>query len=679
VASGQEPLRVTIVWTDPEGTITSTSASNLNNRTPKLINDLDVRVSDGTSNYLPFTLNPEKPSDLATTGDNIRDNIEQILINNPLPGVTYTITVSHKGTLTNSKQDFSLIVSGTGTVTYCSNAVSVGSDVIESASLQGGNNVSSNQALTLNVSVKNTSNHILKAFIDWNSNGSFDDDGDLVGTSTVNGTGAYALNFTAPQAINFGTTLRMRVICSQAASANAVTACGAVSNAEVMDIPLAVTRALSDVAVSNLMTPETGLFCSNTALTQIKVSITNNGLNSISNIPISVTVSNASGASGTFAGTYTGTLASLATAEVTLTGTLNVVAGQSYSFATQATLASDQDLRNNQVTFTRTVSTTAAPTAEAIVCDGASTAIIKSASSASVQWFDQSVGGTLIYTGGTGSFTLPTGTSKLYVSTGEISGSIGAKTKYEYGDGSYFENFGAAIVMTTQAPIVIKSARIYVGTSGSITFGVVNAADGAPVSSVTIPVQATRTTANSTRSNSQLIDDKTDQGVVVNLNLKLPAAGTYYITQTCADGASIYRSNKNLTSTATDLVGYPFSLNNTVSITGAYFNGNIIKTGYYYLYDISLGALECPSTRAAVTIQSVTAPTVSITPSNTISFCPDGAGTLTATLGNGYTYQWFRNGATLNGATSNTLNVSIAGIIRLEYQMEELVLLQLRV
>jgi hypothetical protein len=115
VASGQEPLRVTIVWTDPEGTITSTSASNLNNRTPKLINDLDVRVSDGTSNYLPFTLNPEKPSDLATTGDNIRDNIEQILINNPLPGVTYTITVSHKGTLTNSKQDFSLIVSGTGT------------------------------------------------------------------------------------------------------------------------------------------------------------------------------------------------------------------------------------------------------------------------------------------------------------------------------------------------------------------------------------------------------------------------------------------------------------------------------------------------------------------------------------------------------------------------------------
>jgi hypothetical protein len=233
----------------------------------------------------------------------------------------------------------------------------VGSDVIESASLQGGNNVSSNQALTLNVSVKNTSNHILKAFIDWNSNGSFDDDGDLVGTSTVNGTGAYALNFTAPQAINFGTTLRMRVICSQAASANAVTACGAVSNAEVMDIPLAVTRALSDVAVSNLMTPETGLFCSNTALTQIKVSITNNGLNSISNIPISVTVSNASGASGTFAGTYTGTLASLATAEVTLTGTLNVVAGQSYSFATQATLASDQDLRNNQVTFTRTVST----------------------------------------------------------------------------------------------------------------------------------------------------------------------------------------------------------------------------------------------------------------------------------------------------------------------------------
>lgn len=661
VASGQEPLRVSIVWTDPEGTITSTSASNLNNRTPKLVNDLDIRVSDGTSNYLPFTLNPEKPSELATTGDNIRDNIEQILISNPLPGATYTITVSHKGTLTNSKQDFSLIVSGVGTVTYCNNTVSSGSDVIESASLAGGNNVSTNQAVTLNVSVKNTSNHILKAFIDWNSNGSFDDDGELVGTSTVNGTGAYALNFTAPQTINYGTTLRMRVICSQAASASAVTACGSVSNAEVIDIPLTVTRALNDIAVTNLVTPETGLFCSNTALTQIKVSLTNNGLNSLSNIPVSVTVSNTSGVSGTFTGTYTGTLASLGMGEVTLTGTMNVVAGQSYNFVTQATLASDQDSRNNQATFTRIVSTTAAPTAEAIVCDGASTAIIKSASSASVQWFDQSAGGTLIYTGGTGSFTLPTGTSKLYVSTGEISGNIGAKTKYEYGDGSYYEFFGPAIIMTTQAPILLKTARIYVGTPGNITFSVVNAADGAPVSSVTIPVQATRTTANTTRSNSQLIDDKTDQGVVVNLNLKLPAAGTYYITQECTDGASIYRSNKNLTSTATDLVGYPFSLNNTVSITGAYYNGSTIKTGYYYLYDINVGALECPSVRAAVSIQSVTAPTVSVTPASTINFCPDGAGTLTATLGNGYTYQWYRNGATLNGATSNTLNVSIVG------------------
>ena len=62
---------------------------------------------------------------------------------------------------------------------------------------------------------------------------------------------------------------------------------------------LAFARVFSDVAPpSNFQdNSETVLFCSNTALTQIKVSITNNGLNSISNIPISVTVSNNSGAS----------------------------------------------------------------------------------------------------------------------------------------------------------------------------------------------------------------------------------------------------------------------------------------------------------------------------------------------------------------------------------------------
>jgi hypothetical protein len=109
-ASGNGPVKATIAWTDPEGT----TSSALNDRTPRLVNDLDIRISSGSSTFLPFTLDPASPDALAVPGDNIRDNVEQIVINNPLPGQTYTLTVSHKGILKNSLQDYGLAVSGIG-------------------------------------------------------------------------------------------------------------------------------------------------------------------------------------------------------------------------------------------------------------------------------------------------------------------------------------------------------------------------------------------------------------------------------------------------------------------------------------------------------------------------------------------------------------------------------------
>src|SRR5690606_21825164 len=47
--SGQ-PLKVSISWLDPKGTYTTQH----NDRTPKLVNDLDLRVSDGLLTYYPW-------------------------------------------------------------------------------------------------------------------------------------------------------------------------------------------------------------------------------------------------------------------------------------------------------------------------------------------------------------------------------------------------------------------------------------------------------------------------------------------------------------------------------------------------------------------------------------------------------------------------------------------------
>jgi subtilisin family serine protease len=108
MSNGQQPLKVTIAWIDPAAT---PGSPELNNRTPKLVNDLDLRIEGPGGIHLPWILDPENPANAAAKGDNFRDNVEQVLIASPAAG-TYTIKVTHKGTLTTAQQNFSIIVDG---------------------------------------------------------------------------------------------------------------------------------------------------------------------------------------------------------------------------------------------------------------------------------------------------------------------------------------------------------------------------------------------------------------------------------------------------------------------------------------------------------------------------------------------------------------------------------------
>jgi hypothetical protein len=81
-----------------------------------LRHDLDVRLERAATStvYLPYVLDPASPADPATTGDNIRDNVEQIYLATPAPG-NYRITVSHKGILTAGRA-YSLVASQAMTI-----------------------------------------------------------------------------------------------------------------------------------------------------------------------------------------------------------------------------------------------------------------------------------------------------------------------------------------------------------------------------------------------------------------------------------------------------------------------------------------------------------------------------------------------------------------------------------
>src|SRR5690606_29785862 len=92
-ASGDGPLIATICWTDPE--IEPIPVVNaLNNPALRLVNDLDMRASDGNNTYFPWILDPQNPSAAASKGDNFRDNVEQIYIEDVVPGKSYTFTIN---------------------------------------------------------------------------------------------------------------------------------------------------------------------------------------------------------------------------------------------------------------------------------------------------------------------------------------------------------------------------------------------------------------------------------------------------------------------------------------------------------------------------------------------------------------------------------------------------------
>lgn len=124
-AGSSSELKATICWTDPPGTVSSSVNNVLSAR---LVNDLDLRLEDSNSLMsTPWKLDKTNVNAAAIKGDNDVDNIERIDIANPVAG-NYTLTVTHKSSLTNGSQNFSLIISG-ASLTLSNNTFDIASDI----------------------------------------------------------------------------------------------------------------------------------------------------------------------------------------------------------------------------------------------------------------------------------------------------------------------------------------------------------------------------------------------------------------------------------------------------------------------------------------------------------------------------------------------------------------------
>lgn len=119
-ASGQRPLKVTLVWLDPAHAILPNADNPL---TPHLVNDLDLVVTGSDQvPFYPFRLTRDNPiAPPLTDAPNHRDTVEQVLISNPAAGGTYQVTITPTGTLQNQNgtaapQKLSLVITGALTV-----------------------------------------------------------------------------------------------------------------------------------------------------------------------------------------------------------------------------------------------------------------------------------------------------------------------------------------------------------------------------------------------------------------------------------------------------------------------------------------------------------------------------------------------------------------------------------
>jgi len=681
VASGRGPLVASICWTDPAGTTVTT----LNNRTPRLVNDLDLRVSDGTTTTQPWTLDPANPANAATRGDNTRDNVEQVLVANPVPGKMYTLTVTHKGTLSGSKQDYALLLSGIGGTASCVSRATSTADTkisrvqfntIDQAGATGctaytdfsgvTTSIQPGQQIPLTVSLGTCGaikNAAIKAFIDLNQNGSFDDAGETVATSAVlANSGQFTATITVPTTAQAGQLLRFRIVATETDNPATITGCGTYGNGETQDYVLTVVQTTNDVGSAALVSPEAN-FCSQ-AGQFVTVRLRNYGSADQMNVPVSVAITDAN---NTPIATLTGSAPTLtAFRETTLSLALptNIVLqpGQTYKFAITTAIPNDFNATNNTITETRTAALAATGGIfTAMRCGSDTTLSVRNAGSGIAYWYDAPTGGNLLAAGNQQS--LRTTSGQVYAGLNDFSGIIGPASKNAFTGGTYAGNFGPAPLVSTQVPILIESARLYIAAAGKLTF-TVQKYDNTVVSSVTLDVQPTRNQSLTAVSNGQLVDDPNDPGAVYPLNLRIPAAGDYKIAISYADGASIFRSNAGVT-------GFPFQLtaqNGTplVTIKGSLYDTgttmDTLKTAWYYFYNMRVRALDCAGPqRVAVPTTTGTSPVATLTANGSTTVCQGASLTLQAGTGTSYTYQWYRDTQAISGATSSTLLTSTGG------------------
>lgn len=679
IASGKGQLSATICWTDPAGKIEKVDV--MNNRSKKLINDLDIRITknNGFGTYLPWTLNVDFPSSAATPGDNITDNVERINVDSTIPGQSYKIRISHKGTLVNNSQAYSLLVSGVGGTAYCNSTSGGGGARIDSVSfsnIQVGNtagsktytdntrfiaNIESQQTLPITVKISTadatTNARIVKVFMDVNNNGTFES-AELMATSGALTATAqlYTSNITIPPNLTVGNICLMRIVVQETSTAADVQACGTYGKGETQDYRLKIVSPSNDVSVNEITSPAGG-DCESTQ-NYLTIKIKNNGALSQTNIPVTAVATSAGTVLATFTTTYSALLLPGSVATITFQNPFPSAAATTYTISAVTNLAVDQNSSNNQLASTFiTGARNTSPAGTGSICAGS--ALLKVTApvfSTNYYWYNSS-SATVPFASGFNVSTTSIPSDKTFYLAKEVKTSIGPANKMVYTNGGYNTFVGNYVKFNNAVPIVIETARLYVGNPGKIRVIMGDIASEDPATGAYSYYNRYSTTFEAPATNPNpkpgaVTGNPTDDpGAVFYLNIPVSTPGDHILILQClsgdgrADSASVFRNNQ-ITTTNT----YPISIPGVMSI-----NGNSATTGgsqpyqfYYYFYDMRIRTAACPSARTAV---------VANTPANPV--ITQQADSLVSSIATGN--QWYYNDTLLVGANNPSYRPTKSG------------------
>jgi PKD repeat protein len=260
-----------------------------------------------------------------------------------------------------------------------------------------------------------------------------------------------------------------------------------------------------------------------------------------------------------------------------------------------------------------------APTVKNAERCGPGTITLTAAGSNNLNWYTAQTGGTSVYTGTDYSPNV-TATTTYYVESsagGGASQKVGPADNSTLPGGNFTTNADHGLKFDVLGDCILKSVKVYAGAAGDRQIDVLDNA-GAVVKTKTVSIPSG------------------ESRVTLDFDL---VPGTQYFIKVTGTLVDLHRCN-------TGAATFPYTLAGYISITETDYAST--AAGYYYYFfdwEIQSGG-GCTSARIPVTgtvNPDVTKPAIT----------EDAQKVLSASV-SGVTYQWYLNGAIINGATSQT-------------------------